>query len=114
MLFRSSARSFFTIDKKRPSGGDRAFPSGHTAAAFCGAAFIHKRYGTELGIPSYILAGFVGWSRVDANKHDWMDVGFGALLGAASGYFNAKKIKLNTMELGMEVQGNHISLNLIF
>ena len=35
-----------TVEKERPDGtGDDAFPSGHAATAFQGAAFIHRRYG---------------------------------------------------------------------
>jgi len=44
------------INKQRPNGGDYSFPSGHTSAAFTGAAFIEKRYGYKAGIPAYLLA----------------------------------------------------------
>ena len=34
------------ISEERPDGSDDdAFPSGHAAAAFSGAAFLHRRYG---------------------------------------------------------------------
>ena len=54
-------------NKERPNGGDYSFPSGHTSAAFTGAGFIEKRYGLKVGIPAYILASYVGWSRVYSN-----------------------------------------------
>jgi membrane-associated phospholipid phosphatase len=69
------------INKKRPDGGDQAFPSGHTGAAFQGAAFIQQRYGWVYGIPSYLGASFVGYSRIHADRHDLADVLAGAALG---------------------------------
>jgi membrane-associated phospholipid phosphatase len=70
-----------SIHKKRPKGGEMAFPSGHTAAAFGGAAFIARRYGWRLGLPAYIGALLVGHSRIAAEKHDPEDVFAGALVG---------------------------------
>lgn len=55
----------YGINKKRPNGGNHSFPSGHTSAAFQGAAFIHQRYGWSYAIPAYIGASFVGYSRVE-------------------------------------------------
>jgi len=78
------------INKQRPNGGDFSFPSGHTSAAFTGAAFIEKRYGFKYGIPSYLLASYVGWTRVHANKHDTWDVLGGAIIGIGSAYIFAK------------------------
>ncbi|WP_119458953.1 phosphatase PAP2 family protein [Rhodospirillaceae bacterium SYSU D60014] len=71
----------YLIDKKRPDGGDHAFPSGHTGAAFQGAAFIQRRYGWVYGLPAYLGASFVGYSRIHADKHDLTDVLAGATLG---------------------------------
>lgn len=79
------------IDKQRPDGSDaNSFPSGHTSIAFQGASFIHKRYGLEYSIPAYIGAGFVGYSRVQADKHDVVDVLAGAALGIASSHYLTK------------------------
>jgi len=65
----------FVIDAPRPDGGDnRSFPSGHAASAFCGAAFIHRRYGFKRAIIPYLLAVFTGYSRVYANRHYTHDV----------------------------------------
>ena len=57
-----------------------AFPSGHAATAFQGAAFIHRRYGIRRAWPAYVLATFTAWTRVDADEHDTADV----LAGAAA------------------------------
>ena len=77
----------FSIDKERPNGGSHSFPSGHTSAAFQGASFIHFRYGLGYGIPAYLAASFVGWSRVDSDAHYTSDVIAGALLGTFSSYY---------------------------
>lgn len=77
-----------TVDKQRPDGsGDDSFPSGHTAAAFGGAAFLQRRYGWSYGAPAYALASFVGWSRVYADRHRVEDVLAGAAISLASAYY---------------------------
>lgn len=77
----------YATDKKRPfNNGDRAFPSGHTSTTFHSAAFIQKRYGWKYGIPAYALAGFTGYSRIEAQKHDGWDVLAGAVVGIGSAY----------------------------
>jgi len=70
-----------TVKKVRPNGWNTlSFPSGHTSSAFSGASFLAKRYGWEVGVPAYLAASFVGYSRVHAEQHDWVDVTAGALL----------------------------------
>ncbi|MBF0382126.1 MAG: phosphatase PAP2 family protein [Magnetococcales bacterium] len=81
------------VDKKRPNGSDQSFPSGHTSAAFQGASFIQMRYGWKYGIPSYLGAAFVGYSRVESDHHYVIDVIAGAGLGIASNYFFTTKYK---------------------
>ena len=73
------------VDKERPDGsGNDAFPSGHTSVAFQAATFIHRRYGLRPAWPAYVAATYVGWTRVDADKHDTADVVAGAALGIAA------------------------------
>jgi len=78
------------IRKKRPdpSTAYNAMPSGHTSASFQAATFIHIRYGPKYGIPAYLLASYVGYSRIDGvdRKHDVWDVMGGAALGTLSSY----------------------------
>jgi membrane-associated phospholipid phosphatase len=70
------------VKEPRPDGsGDRAFPSDSAAVAFSAAAYLERRYGWDWGLPAYALAGFVGYSRIEADKHDWKDVAVGALIG---------------------------------
>ncbi len=83
------------INKKRPNGGEHGVPSGHTSAAFTGAAFIERKYGWRYGVPSYILASYVGWTRIYANKHDYADVISGLVLGISSSYLFTKPFNNN-------------------
>jgi len=76
----------YGVDAERPSGGGQSFPSGHTSVAFAGAEFIRKQYGWEWGIPAYLAAGFVGWSRVESANHWPRDVWAGAAIGILSNY----------------------------
>lgn len=74
----------YLIGKARPDGSDRlSFPSGHTSSAFSGASFLAQRYGWDVGVPAYLAASFVGYSRVHANRHDVWDVSAGAVLAMA-------------------------------
>ncbi len=76
----------YTIDKKKPNGSDKSFPSGHTSVAFQGAAFIHKRYGFTYSIPAYVGASFVGYSRVESDNHYIEDVLAGSAIGVISSF----------------------------
>lgn len=75
-----------TMNSTRPNGGSKSFPSGHTAWAFSGASYIQIRYGWEHGLPAYLAAGAVGWSRVESNNHYWRDVIAGAVLATGLSY----------------------------
>jgi membrane-associated phospholipid phosphatase len=83
----------YTVNETRPNGGSQSFPSGHTSISFCGAEFIRKRYGWELGIPAYAAASFVGYSRVEANAHWPHDVIAGASIGIVSSFIFTKPYK---------------------
>ena len=77
-----------TVDKERPNGDCcDAFPSGHTSTAFVSAAFMHHRYGVRIAIPAYVVATWVGYARVDDDKHFAEDVVAGAAIGYLSGRF---------------------------
>lgn len=81
----------FAIHKPRPNGeNNNSFPSAHTSVAFASAGFIHKRYGWKFGVPAYLLASYVGFSRIEAKKHDGWDVFVGALIGVGMGYVFTK------------------------
>lgn len=89
---------------RRPDGGKRTFPSGHTAAAFTGAAFLAQRYGMVYGLPAYLAAGVVGYSRVHAKRHWPRDVVAGALLGIGLNLLFTKPFKGNKKNSRLERQ----------
>lgn len=73
----------------RPSdnwmNGHYGFPSYHTASTFAIAAVLDEYYGCKVGLPAYLLAGAVGFSRLDEQDHDLSDVVFGGALGFVIG-----------------------------
>lgn len=80
----------YAINKPRPDGATdgHAFPSGHTSVAFQSASFVQRRYGWKYGIPAYVLAGFVAYTRIDGadDRHDGWDILGGAIVGIGSTY----------------------------
>ncbi len=81
------------VREPRPNDkNDRAaFPSGHTTTAFAFASVVGAQHGWGWGIPAYALATFVGYSRMNDNKHYLHDVVAGATLGIGYGlglYYN--------------------------
>lgn len=69
------------VDETRPNGGHYSFPSGHTSASFSCAEFLRRRYGWRFGLPAYLAAIFVGYSRVESKNHYTHDVLAGAAIG---------------------------------
>ncbi|MBC7822144.1 MAG: phosphatase PAP2 family protein [Planctomycetaceae bacterium] len=73
----------------RPSdkynNGQYGFPSYHTASTFAIAAVLDDYYGCQVGLPAYVLAAAVGFSRIDDQDHDLSDVVFGSALGFVIG-----------------------------
>lgn len=78
----------YGVSKDRPDGsGDDSFPSGHTSDSFMAATFIHQRYGWQYGLPAYIVASYVGYTRVASDQHYLEDVLVGAAIGALAGWY---------------------------
>ena len=65
--------------------GEFSFPSGHSGASFAAASalFFGK---SPLGIPAFILAALIGFSRLYLYVHYPTDVLAGALIGIALGW----------------------------
>jgi membrane-associated phospholipid phosphatase len=83
----------YTIHETRPNGGDHSFPSNHTSISFASAEFMRKRYGWEYGIPAYVAATFVAYSRVESKQHYMQDVIAGAAIGIGSSYLFTQPYK---------------------
>ena len=75
------------IDKVRPNGEDsRAFPSGHTSAAFASATILYEEFKNTapvLAYSGYAFAVTTGYLRMAKNKHWLSDVLFGSAIGIA-------------------------------
>jgi membrane-associated phospholipid phosphatase len=69
------------VNEQAPDGADHSFPSGHASIAFSSAAFVQIRYGWTYGIPAYLVAAFVGYTRVATDQHYVHDVLAGAAIG---------------------------------
>jgi len=80
----------YTIHARRPNGDPHSFPSGHAAITFSSAEFMRKRYGWQYGVPAYLFASLVGYSRVRAHEHYFRDVAAGAAIGITTTYFLSK------------------------
>lgn len=103
----------YTVNERRPNGEDQSFPSGHSAISFSSSEFIRKRYGWEYGIPAYLAASFVGYSRIESKEHYFHDVAAGAAIGIASSYLftsRFEKVAISTEAspgyYGIKVSGN--------
>lgn len=83
----------YAISERGPNGRPHSFPSGHTSSAFAGAAFIQKRYGWTYGIPAYLAASFVGYSRIESRNHYFVDVIGAATIGIVPNLFFTKPYK---------------------
>lgn len=76
----------FAIRQPRPDRTNReSFPSGHTTAAFSFASYIGCRHSLGWGLAAYSLATYVGFSRMNDNRHYLHDVTAGAAIGTAFG-----------------------------
>ncbi len=79
---------------QRPSGGIHGFPSGHSAAASFGAsALVHEciQKSPIVKAVAIIAAGFVGASRIEAEKHNIWQV----LVGIITGYVIERAFRRN-------------------
>jgi len=74
------------VHQRGPDGRDHSFPSGHTSISFAAASYMQFRYGWRYGIPAFLAAAFVGYSRVEADEHWTKDVLGGAAIGIVSGW----------------------------
>jgi len=83
-IFKVSAR------RERPNGGNYSFPSGHVARTFAVASVLETLHGPAIGVPAFLLASFVSYTRIDSDAHYLSDAAFGAALGSAIGWGVAK------------------------
>ncbi len=79
-----------SINRQRPDGTPYSYPSGHMSSSFATAAVVYGHFGRTLGIPAFVLAGYVGLSRLQEGKHCLSDVIAGGILGT---YISLKLVR---------------------
>lgn len=76
----------YSVREPRPDSSNRdAFPSGHTTTAFAFASVVALEHPWPYGLAAYSMAGLVGFSRMNDNKHLLHHVVGGAVIGASYG-----------------------------
>jgi len=85
-----------SIKEQRPDGSNEfdSFPSGHASAAFAFASVVTANHSMLWGGLAHLTAAFIGYSRIEKDRHYLHDVIFGATLGMSYGwgiYLNHKK-----------------------
>jgi len=108
----------YAINKPRPEGrtDGHAFPSGHTSFAFQGASFLQKRYGWKYGVPAYLVAGFVGYSRLEGlnDRHDGWDILAGAAVGIGSTYLFTTPYLEEHFELSFDSGNGSYAMGIVY
>ena len=89
----------FAVQRTRPDGEARSFPSGHASAAFATAAVVHQHFGRQAAIPAYAIAVYTSTSRLQANSHYASDVIVGATLGLIVGRTVSLEIAQSRLQL---------------
>ena len=75
------------VGRERPDGSNEySFPSGHSANAFAISTVLGRRYGRKVGLPFFVLAGFVPVARIHDRHHFFSDVVAGSVLGVVAGW----------------------------
>ncbi len=107
-----------SVGRERPNGrGTRSFPTGHTSGSFVLASVADELYGHKLGVPVYLLAGFVGLQRIHDNKHWLTDViagaALGTIIGRGFGKAYQKEVINSRMTIHTKIGGDGIHLMLL-
>ena len=93
-------RTFPELQIIIPTPSEFSFPSGHTSSSFAAAAVFYRHLPKKLGVPSVVLAGLIGFSRLYVGVHYPTDVLAGVIMGILLSYmaeflvdFIGKKLK---------------------
>ena len=104
-----------SVNKQRPDmSNNNSFPSGHTSTTFQSASFIHIRYGFKYSIPAYAFAGFTAFSRIDADKHDVLDILVGTIIGIGSSFLFTTEYQKEHIELTFNTQEDNYLIGLSY
>lgn len=75
----------FAVNRTRPNGDPRSFPSGHSSATFATATVVHRHYGLKAALAFYALGVYTSAARIHDRKHWLSDTVMGATVGIAAG-----------------------------
>lgn len=75
----------YAVQRTRPDGEPRSFPSGHAAGTFAAATVVQRHFGLKGAIPAYAAATLITGARMQANSHYATDLIMGAAIGILSG-----------------------------
>jgi hypothetical protein len=75
----------FAVNRTRPNGDSRSFPSGHSSATFATATVLHRHYGWRVALPFYGLGVYTAAARINDRKHWLSDTVMGATVGITAG-----------------------------
>ncbi len=84
-----------SMNRIRPNGDSKSFPSAHTATGFLASEILYqelKENYPALKHSGYALSIVTGWLRLYHNKHWFSDVIGGALMGTLLGKISGKLI----------------------
>ena len=102
----------YTVREERPNHDDHhSFPSAHSSLCFSSAEFLRMRYGWEYGLPAYVVATFVAFSRVQAKQHYAHDILVGAAIGVGSSYLFTQPYKGWRIQADVDIHYYGVRLN---
>jgi hypothetical protein len=89
----------FIVNRTRPNGEPRSFPSGHASSTFATAMVLQEHYGWKVGVPAFAAAIYTAASRVTAGKHWTSDVVVGSVVGMASARAVTLRLRSTTLTI---------------
>lgn len=107
----------FAVGRKRPDGSDsRSFPSERAASVFAMATIVNAYHGPFFGVPSYVFASLLSFSRIESNKHFFSDIVAGAAIGTLVGLGTAAfhKKEFSQFFIVPSVDEDQVGLSFIF
>ncbi len=89
----------YSVQRTRPNGEARSFPSGHVSSAFATASVVQGHYGWKIGLPFYALGVYTAASRIHDRKHWLSDTLMGATVGMAAGRAVTVRLRQRTVQV---------------
>ena len=92
-----------------------SFPSAHTIVSWTPSFFIAKRYGFRYSVPSFLVAGYVSYSRIATGWHYIVDVLGGIGVSFVSAFIFSKPYKISSGKyLSFRATGTGARMEILF